>query len=158
MRRSVRRLWWALRWVLPFYALLAVWLALPSIAYASTATPAPTLIFPWQQVWPLVIGAIVPLFTYVLNRVGPWVSEPVKAFVLVAVSALATALYTALATNVIGFNDSTLQLILTGIAGAFAAHHWLWKPSGVAYLLREPQRRAPVVDPPAPAPAPRAVP
>lgn len=114
---------------------LLVLLAAPAVALASSAVNAPTLVLPWQQVWPLVIGGLVPLVTYVLNRAGPWVSQPVKAFVLVIVSAIATALYVAFATNVIGFNTATLQLILTGVGASFAAHHWLWKPAGVSTLL-----------------------
>lgn len=110
-------------------------LILPVYALASTATSAPTLVFPWQQVWPVVIGAIVPLVTYVLNHVGPWLTEPIKAAVLVLVAAVVTALYTALATNVIGLNDATLQLILTGVFSSLAAHHLLWKPAGIALAL-----------------------
>lgn len=133
---SRRRRWWL--GVALF--LLAVFLALPSLAVAS-AVSAPTQVFPVDQVWALVVGGMVPLVTYALNYVGPWVSEPIKAAVLVVVSAAATALYTALATNVIGFNVATLQLVLTGVASSLAAHHALWKPSGVAAALGAGQNR-----------------
>lgn len=108
------------------------------------------------QMWTLAIGAVVPLVTYVVNHVGPWVSEPAKAAVLVVASAAASALYTALATNVIGFNEATLQLLLTGVAGALAAHHMLWKPSTVSARLgggsNAPRRHLGWVADPAPAP------
>lgn len=109
-------------------------LALPAIAAASVQN-SPTLVLPSTQVWAIVIGALVPLVTYGLNYVGKWVSEPVKAAVLAVASAAASALYTALATSVIGWNTSTLQLILTGVVGAFASHNLVWKPSGVSALL-----------------------
>jgi hypothetical protein len=102
---------------------------------ASVAVPAPTLVFPWQQVWPLLIGGLVPLVTYVLNHYAPWVAEPIKALVMVVVSAIATALYTALATNVFGLNNSTLQLVLTGVGAALMTHRLLWKPAGIALAL-----------------------
>jgi hypothetical protein len=117
----------------------------PVPAGASVAKSAPTLVLPWQQIWPLIIGAIVPLFTYVLNHVGPWLSEPIKAAVLVLAAAIATALYTALATNVIGFNDATLQLVMTGVIAALASHHLLWKPSGIALTLGAGTNRQQVV-------------
>lgn len=143
------------RWVI--LGVVAVGLLAPAVAVASVARDAPTLLFPWQQVWPLVIGGLVPLATYVLNHVGPWMGEPVKAAVMVIATAAASALYTALATNVIGFNMPTLQLVLTGVAGAFVAHHWVWRPSGVSTLLgagrnRREYRRSPaggVNEPPA---------
>lgn len=112
---------------------ILVLLLLPTVVLAVTASP--TLVFPWQQVWPVVIGALVPLATYALNHVGPWVTEPIKAIVLVVVAAVATALYTALATSVIGFNDATLQLVLTGIISALGAHKLLWHPSGISVRL-----------------------
>lgn len=106
----------------------------PPLALASVHGPS-TLVLPSTQVWVIVIGALVPLATYILNHVGPQVTEPVKAAVLVVVSAGAAALYTAATTSVIGWNTSTLQLLLTGVVGALASHHLLWKPSGVSTLL-----------------------
>lgn len=129
----MRHIWKLVR-VAVLVALFAL-LLLPALALASVAKSAPTLVLPWQQVWPLIIGAIVPLFTYALNRAGSWVSEPAKALVLVVAAAAATALYTALATNVIGFNAATLQIVLTGIVAALGSHHLLWKPSGISVLL-----------------------
>lgn len=83
------------------------------------------------QLWVILIGSIVPLGGYILNKVGPWVDETTKAFVQVLLAAVATALYTALDTNVFGVNDDTLQLVLTGVVAALAAHKLLWKPARV---------------------------
>lgn len=88
-----------------------------------------------DQLWVLVIGSIVPLVGYVLNYLGPWVDEKIKAVVQVLVAAVAAALYTALETNVLGLNSQTLQLVVTAIVAALAAHHWLWKPSTISTEL-----------------------
>lgn len=137
----LRRRW--LRWMRGRAALRVAGIAfgllllLPAAGCATASwsvISAPALL-PWPQLWPVVIGSLVPLVTYGLNRAAPWISQPVKAVVLVVVSAIATALYTALATNVLGFNDATLQLVLTGVVASLAAHHMLWKPSGISTLL-----------------------
>ncbi len=97
--------------------------------------PSPVLFLQSKQTWALIIGALVPLGTYVVNHVGPWVSEPAKAFVLVLVAAVAGGLYTALATSSFGWNSATLQMVLTAVAASLAAHHALWKPSTVSTRL-----------------------
>lgn len=84
-----------------------------------------------NQLWVLIIGALVPLVTYVLNRVGPWVSETVKAAVLVATSAAAGALYVALAQPNFGWNVQTRELVITAVVAALTAHGFLWKPAKV---------------------------
>lgn len=84
-----------------------------------------------HQLWVLLIGSLVPLVTYVLNRVGPWLSETVKAGVLVVVSAAAGAIYTALASPDFGWNVQTRELVLTAVIAALGAHGWLWKPAKV---------------------------
>lgn len=112
---------------------LLLLMLIPTLAYA--VGTGSTLVLPNKQLWTLLIGALVPLFTYVLNAVGPWVSEPAKALVLVIVSAAAVALYTALSTSVLGFNSATLELVVTGIVGSLGAHHLLWRPSGISTIL-----------------------
>lgn len=84
-----------------------------------------------DQLWVFLIGTIVPLGGYVLNRLGPWASETVKAAVHVALAAIAAGLYTALETKVFGVNTQTLELVVTAVVAALGAHHWLWKPATV---------------------------
>lgn len=121
---------------------------------------SPVLFLQQKQLWVLLIGSLVPLVTYVLNHVGPWLSEPVKAFVLVLASAIAGGLYTALSTNVFGWNAETAQLVLTAVAAAFAAHHMIWKPSTISTRLgggsNAPHRRLVWQNEPAPEPPPAA--
>lgn len=116
------------------YAVLTFLLLAPP-AWAATVTSSPSLVLQSKQTWTILIGALVPLVTYVLNHVGPWVSETVKAFVTVLAAGIAGGLYTALATTSFGFNSATLQMVLTSIAAALAAHQLLWKPSGIAAKL-----------------------
>lgn len=89
------------------------------------------LVLSTDQLWVFLIGAIVPLGGYVLNRLGPWVDETVKAVVHVVLAAAAAALYTALETHVFGANTQTLELVVTAVIAALGAHHWLWKPATV---------------------------
>lgn len=122
-----------LRWLVPVFGLL---LLFPAFVLADDPAHNPAvLVFPKAQIWTLIIGALVPLVTYVVNHVAPWVSEPVKAFVLAVAAAIAGALTTAIATNVFGWNTPTLQLVLSAVAAAFLAHKLIWLPSGVSVLL-----------------------
>lgn len=114
---------------------LAVLLLLLVPAAALAVGTSPTLVLPGKQLWVLIIGALVPLLTYVLNHVGPWVTEPIKALVLLVVSAIASGLYAALATNNFGFNSPTLELVVSGIVAALLAHKLLWLPSGLSTIL-----------------------
>jgi hypothetical protein len=105
-------------------------LMIPALAFAVNATLVPV-----PQVWVLLLGALTPLVSYVLNHYGAWISEPVKAFVLAAVAAIVAALYTAIETSVFGWNNATFQLVLGAIVAAFVAHHLLWKPAGISAKL-----------------------
>lgn len=147
-----RRLWggWMMRSLL-----LAVFLVLMLPAFAVAVPSARALVLPTTQLWVLLIGAAVPLVTYVLNHVGPWLSEPVKAFVLALVTVIVTSLYTAVSTNVFGFNDATLQLVASGVLAAFLAHTLVWKPAGVSTILGGGRNRQ-AVAPVAPEPVARA--
>jgi uncharacterized membrane protein YeaQ/YmgE (transglycosylase-associated protein family) len=114
-------------------ALLAVFclLYLPTLAFASGGLGfAPSI-----QTWALILGAVTPLFTYVLNHLGPWLSEKTKAVVLLVVAGVVGAVYTAIESSTFGWNDSTVQLVLTAILGAFGAHALIYKPSGINSAL-----------------------
>lgn len=115
-------------------ALLAL-LALAPMALADAIASQGPLTLSSKQTWVAAIGVLVPLITYVVNNIGPWVSEPVKGFVTVLVSALAGGLYTALATSSFGWNAATVQMVLTSVVASLAAHHMLWKPSGISTVF-----------------------
>lgn len=83
------------------------------------------------QTYAILIGAIVPLGGYVLNRYAPWVTEPVKAVVQIVLAAIASALYTAVDTDILGWNTPTLKLVISGVFAALIAHKVLWQPSGI---------------------------
>lgn len=117
------------------FVILATLLVAPAALADTVVSAPPALTLGSKQTWALLIGTLVPLVTYVINRVGPWASEPVKAFVAVLASAVSGGLYTALATTSFGWNSATLQMVLTAVAASLAAHHMLWKPSGVSAHL-----------------------
>lgn len=83
------------------------------------------------QTWVILIGALVPLGGYVINRFAPWVSEQVKALVQVLLAAVSGALYTALETNSFGWNGTTIELVLSAVAAALFAHNLLYRPGKI---------------------------
>lgn len=132
-----------------FLAWVVLMLVLPVSAFAGNIGTAPHLVLPGKQIWLALIGGLVPLFTYVLNHVGPWVTEPIKAAVLVVITAIVGALYTAITTDQFGWNATTWQLMLTAVVAALTAHKLLWKPSGISLLLGGGRNKQPVAGPPA---------
>jgi hypothetical protein len=91
---------------------------------------------PSVQTWALILGAVTPLFTYVLNHYAPWISEAAKAIALAVVSGVVGAVWAAIETHVFGWNDATVQLVLTAILGAFGAHALVFKPAGINKILK----------------------
>lgn len=104
-------------------------LLLPALALADG--PQKGLAFSADQTWLVLIGALVPLVTYVLNHFAPWVSEEVKGVVFVLVAAIAGGLYKAVDDGNFGWNAATAEYVVTAIGAALLAHNWLWRPSGI---------------------------
>lgn len=93
------------------------------------------LAFSVVQFWTLVIGSLTPLVGYLINTYAPWISEPVKAFVQIAIAALAAALFQLLDAGELAFNAQTLQLCGSAVVSALVAHKFLWLPSGIGPKL-----------------------
>ncbi len=109
-------------------------LALVGTAFGNTEgvpSPDPNLLLPGVQFWALLIGAIVPLATYALNHAAPWANEKIKALVLVAASALAGALFQLLYAGNLELDLETLQVVLSSVVGALAAHVGLYRPANI---------------------------
>ena len=99
------------------------------------AVAAGTVLTPVPQLWVILLGALTPLVTYVINHFAPWVTEPIKATVLAVVAAGVAAAYTAIETSIFGWNDATLQLLLSAVVAAFGAHLLIWKPAEISDKL-----------------------
>ena len=112
---------------------LLILLLVPTLALAAGKSPVGFV--PSVQTWALILGAITPLFTYVLNHYAPWISEAAKAIVLAVVAGVVGAVWAAIETGVFGWNDATVQLVLTAILGAFGAHALIFKPAGINKAL-----------------------
>ncbi len=131
MRSILIRIPW--RWCARVAALaLLALLLLPAFALAAAGGVG---FVPSVQTWALILGAVTPLFTYVLNHYAPWIGEATKALVLAVVSGVVGAIWAAIETKVFGWNDATVQLVLTAILGAFGVHALVWKPSGISAKL-----------------------
>lgn len=118
-------------------------------AYANDPGLQGQFVFPALQVWTIVAGSLVTVVTYVINRWAPWVGQGTKAFVLVIAAAIAAGLTQSIDGGTVGFNDQTLQLVVTAVVAAFGSHLLLWKPSGIQAKLAQPevQPGEPVVPP-----------
>lgn len=116
--------------------LMALVLVVPEVAFAEAGEqPAPTLLLPSTQIWTLVAGALVPLGGYVLNYLGPIVNEKAKALVQVLLAAVSGGFVQAITVGDVGFNDVTLQFVLSAVITALFAHGFLWRPSGINVAL-----------------------
>lgn len=123
-----------------FLAAVLGLLLLPALALADVVDPGQStrLVLPTAQINVMVLGAVVPLLTYLLNKAAPWTGQGVKAFVTVLVSAAVAGAYQAIDVGNFGWNSETLQLIASSVLATLMAHQWLWKPSGVQGRLAEP--------------------
>jgi hypothetical protein len=109
--------------------LAAAMLLVPATALAQDGADSETLSL---QVWALLAGAIVPLGGYLLNYVGPWVSEPVKGVVQVLLAAVAGALVELIDQGSVGFDMETLEFVLSAVIASLSAHLGLWRPSTIS--------------------------
>jgi hypothetical protein len=94
-------------------------------AFAAEGIPSPDdeLILSSDQFYAVLIGAIVPIGTYVLNnRVLGILSEPVKGAIMAGVAALAGVLYQLLETGGLSLDTETLQMVFFAVVGAVMAH------------------------------------
>lgn len=124
--------------------LLLALLLVPTLAFADASTvERHGLALDQVQLYAVVIGIFSPIVSYVLNsglvkRVWANVPEPIAAMVHVLVAAVGAAIYQAAAAGSLGFNDATLQVLLSAVVAAFVAHGLVWKPSGVQARLASP--------------------
>jgi uncharacterized membrane protein len=88
------------------------------------------LVLPNQQFWVLLIGALVPLAGYAINKAMPWNSEQVKGIVQVVLAAIGGTAYTVIFGDVHGIGDFVQQCVTAIIAGLFT-HKTLWAPAGI---------------------------
>ena len=116
-----------------FLALVAFVMIIPAAALA--AGPSTGFVQTSTQLWVLGAGFLVPAVAYVLNHNAPWASEPVKAFVLVIVAAVAGGVVQAIDIGGVGFNHDTLQVVMSSVVAALSAHKLFWHPSEVAARL-----------------------
>lgn len=117
------------------WAFAVVALLFPSVASASDVAVPHSLVLPTDQIWAFVAGNLAPLIAYLLNYAGPWLSEKIKLFVQLVVAAVAGGVAQAITAGGVGFNDVTLQFVITAVVGALLAHKWAWQPSSIASSL-----------------------
>ncbi|HEY7950711.1 MAG TPA: hypothetical protein VID51_07760 [Solirubrobacterales bacterium] len=88
------------------------------------------LLISGDQLWVLLIGSIVPLGGYWINKVMPWKTETSKAIVQIVLTSIAATLYTFIATDIGSFTSLVEQAFSATVAGLFA-HNILWKPGNI---------------------------
>ena len=121
------------------FAALMLTLVLPVVALAADPDVSGQFVFPSLQVWTIVAGSLVTVVTYVLNKYAPWTGQGTKALVLVLTSAVAAGITQSIDGGTVGFNNQTLQLVVTAVVAAFGSHLLLWKPAGIQSKLAQPE-------------------
>lgn len=106
------------------------------VPMALADSPQPNLALSPDQTWTLLVGALVPAVTYVINHYAPWVSEEVKGIVLLLLSAATGAVIKLIATGGVDFTTAaTWQYILFAVVAAFAAHFGFYKATNISTRL-----------------------
>lgn len=104
-------------------------LLLPALALADepapsvpAAGPVPSLMF-----WAGVLGTASMLVGYVVNHLGPWVSERVKLAVQLGMATGTGTIYVLIQTGDFAFDVQHLQVVAAAIFGAFVTHGLIYK-------------------------------
>lgn len=128
--------------LISFYLVLALTVG-PGIALAADAgeTPNNSLPLPNDMVWALAASAIVPLFTYVINKYGAHTSEKIKGAITLGAGAVTSGLVQAITAGGVGFNGTTLQYVIFGLFTAFGAHK-VYLATTIAQTLGAGQNKA----------------
>lgn len=112
---------------------MAIWAPLAS---AATVVGAPDPLS-GVPIWVMLLGAVTPLLTYVLNHYAPWASERVKAVAHVVVAALVGALYKLASTDSVDFShQATWKYMAGAVAAALFAHKVLYAPGTINTLFK----------------------
>jgi hypothetical protein len=125
------------RLILVLLAVVVALVVVPSVALADASTAERHgLVLDQVQLYSVVIGVFSPIVGYIVNsglvkKVSASIPEPVAAMVHVLIAAVGAAIYQAAVAGHLGFNDETLQVLLSAVVAAFAAHRLIWVPSGV---------------------------
>lgn len=117
----------------------AIWMALAllllvpvtALAADTVVPPQHALALPTTQVWVIIAGALAPAVSYLINHYAPWVDEKMKAVVFVIVAAVAAGIAQAIDAGNVGFNQETLQLVVTAVIAAFGSHFGFFKASTI---------------------------
>jgi hypothetical protein len=94
------------------------------------------VLLPENQFWVLVVGAIMPVATYLLNRIPAYRKAPesFKGMVHTIVAAVAGGLFSVIANDVHGA-DNIAQQCFSAVVASLFAHNYLWKPANVNVKL-----------------------
>lgn len=87
------------------------------------------------QFWAFVLGSLVPLAGYAINKHAWWVSEPTKVLVQVLLAAAAGAVYQMVEAGGFKLDTEHLQTVVLAVFGAFVAHHGVYKPGHISQRL-----------------------
>lgn len=128
-------------------AFLFLVFALPEVSLAAdagTADPSPPtqLILPTDQLWAIFVAGFVPLVMFVINKYAPWVSEGGKLIAHAIAAAIVAGVVQAITAGDVGFNQVTLQFVLSGVAGAFLSITLAWQKTQIPEKLGAGQNKA----------------
>lgn len=115
--------------VLGALALLAV--VLPAAALAQGADPVANGDTFDIQLWAFAAALIVPLGTYAINYIAPYTGEKVKGVMHLVIAAGAGAIIELIEQGGVGFDQETLEYVISAIIGALSIHFGFYRPSTI---------------------------